>query len=204
MKRKMKRNFTLIELLVVIAIIAILASMLLPALNKAREKAKTIKCAANQKQIGLTVSLYSDDWNDWIFPRQQTSADAAPYWYTALNFYIKNEQIFHCPSDEDFVYASTGLSYGLNFTGMNSTGFGRYWSHTGQPAIKFTQVSAPSTTIYNADSKGAHIILHPTVYPGYLGNRHNDGANILWANGHVKWETYAAIVGNTSWWNRDE
>ncbi len=112
-KKKFFSMFTLIELLVVIAIIAILAAMLLPALNRSRDKAHTIKCLNNLKQLGQQTFLYCDTY-DGYFPIMGWSGvkNWRDYlWHTMWNAQPKVPEVFFCPKQAD---TQKFNSYGMN------------------------------------------------------------------------------------------
>lgn len=100
--RSLSTGFTLIELLVVIAIIAILAAILFPTFAQAREKARQAACLSNMKQIGLAFLQYNQDYDEY-FPGLYSGdwGNSTARWMDNIQPYVKNTQIFNCPSDAD-------------------------------------------------------------------------------------------------------
>jgi len=99
-----RKGFTLIELLVVIAIIAILAAILFPVFAQAREKARQISCASNEKQLGLAITQYTQD-NDEMYP-QGTDTNWNNSWPLAVQPYVKSYGVFRCPDDSNTSFES--------------------------------------------------------------------------------------------------
>jgi prepilin-type N-terminal cleavage/methylation domain-containing protein/prepilin-type processing-associated H-X9-DG protein len=190
-----RKGFTLIELLVVIAIIAILAAILFPVFAKAREKARQASCQSNCKQIALGVHMYCQDYDE-MTPNHCDNggpdvAGSADCWHGVLQPYIKNLQIIRCPSQ------NRDWSYGWDLRGNDRRSLGTYQfpaekmifsehDNDGGGYLRYT------TCCTNAGATDSHVRGHlPTAGDA----AHNEGNNVAYVDGHVKWLKLQTIVG---------
>lgn len=219
-KRGVKHAFTLIELLVVIAIIAILAAILFPVFAQAREKARAVSCLSNSRQLGIAIHLYSQDYDEgYPFGRMEAdhmgeghSAGMVESWVDTVQPYVKSRLIHRCPSDSsslwDRMEEPRTTSYGINayFTPNHEPYFG----------IKQAGIANPSQCIIVAELADMVDVDHfmPMLWgnpakendpeeqedqwhlelglPKSLAiNRHQQGANYVFTDGHAKWQRFA-------------
>ena len=199
-----KRGFTLIELLVVIAIIAILAAILFPVFAKAREKARQSSCLSNVKQLSIAMLSYAQDYDE-IMPRANNIVPANSttlldgstlnnqvnmLWMYQIVPYIKNAQVFSCPSNSTR-YPASAYSQNANY-GYND------WTCGG---VSLGTIQVPAETIMLVDS--TYYLADWDVLGGSANdnhappsNLHNDGSNCNFADGHAKWYKGSALGYN--------
>jgi type II secretory pathway pseudopilin PulG len=182
--KKIYAQFSLIELLIVIGIIALLAGMLLPALQKAKQKGKTVSCRSNLKQLGIAVTLYTTDNHDYFPNATSQKADLLSQprlqWLPdVLQLKSKKKGIYRCPDDREKLYEASngGTSYIWNWQmitgvdGNEKAGLGKY------------NIDISGSAAHMVSPAHFAIMVDAGPYHGQPGER--IAFNVLYAGGNV-------------------
>ncbi len=189
-----KRNgFTLIELLVVIAIIAILAAILFPVFARAREKARQASCQSNVKQLALSFMMYAQDYDERMPWSSLAYESTSIKWWDLIFPYVKNAQVYACPS-----WDLSGVSGNVSYNYNSNVG-----TYNGAGGVPLADIVYPAQTVLTNELNGTcpkqlgstslccwAMRLWPDADIYYWGEwtlPHNEGCNLSFCDGHVKW-----------------
>ena len=212
-----RNGFTLIELLVVIAIIAILAAILFPVFAQAREKARAATCLSNGKQMGLAMMMYAQDYDESYVPGWY-AGPPEQWWLTLVQPYMKDRDaggLRSCPSapSKNWAYAmndwislksQSAIPNVADTVLISDTNQIPEWNMYSSSTIYVwwkpeAWTPRPSSLSSTAPAKGdpnatvVDIDTDTNPAKGYIRYRHNEGANIVWADGHVKYSRKGSL-----------
>ncbi len=227
-----QKGFTLIELLVVIAIIAILAAILFPVFAKAREKARQATCLSNEKQMGLAIMQYVQDYDETYPFTIMIGPGYTPIYASYMDTlmpYMKSKEVWACPSMPKPAYTPFTIDPAPGYSPLFPNHYMSNWNmlpaySSASTAVSLASVKVPAGTVmmfemYGSDNASSWMIgidynnynyvtrvrrdrTWPDGTPSSLV--HSDGLNLIFGDGHVKWMREDAFYAAPSLWTLAE
>lgn len=223
MKRRGLLGFTLTELMIVIGIIIAIAAILFPVFSTSIDKVRQARCLSNQKQLAQAMIMYSNDHDEALPPFGDRTPDSNHYWNTSLHPYTRGSDLLFCPKGSKTNY-SIGVNYGqlfrYSYTLSQSNGT---WVYS--PPVYLGTISDPTRKILLGDSRsGMHmytpkiwftdkdhnnngnldsnsgVLRGGTPYNNVAIDRHSNGLNITFLDGHTKWYSGETILNSIDLW----